>query len=127
MPKSLPIASAADSARILRDVLGPVVTQGAILRRPRMGALAETLRVDDRALRCVRRLRNKYGEGPVLFGIPGRMLALVLAPDDVHRLLAETPEPFAAATGEKIAALTHFQPHAVLVTNPPLRAARREL
>jgi cytochrome P450 len=92
-----------------------------------MGALAETLRVDDRALRCVRRLRRKYGDGPVLFRIPGRTLALVLAPDDVHRLLAETPEPFAAATGEKIGALTHFQPHAVLVTRPPLRAARREL
>ncbi|MEU8227128.1 cytochrome P450 [Kribbella sp. NPDC048915] len=127
MPISLPIASAPDTVRILRDVLGPAVAQGPILRRPRAGVLAERLRVDDRAVRCVRRLRRRYGDGPVLFRIPGRTLALVLAPDDVHRLLAETPVPFAAATGEKIAALTHFQPHAVLVTNPPLRAGRREL
>jgi hypothetical protein len=92
-----------------------------------LGALAEKLRVDDRALRRVRRLRHQYGEGPVLLRIAGRTIALVLAGDDVHRLLRETPEPFAAATGLKIGALTHFQPHAVLVTNPPLRAGRREL
>ncbi|HWD81304.1 MAG TPA: cytochrome P450, partial [Kribbella sp.] len=113
MPTLLPFASALDTGRILRDVLGPVVAQGPILRRPRLGTLAERLHVDDRALRCVRRLRRKYGDGPVLVRLPGRTIALVLAPDDVHRLLAETPEPFAAATGEKIGALTHFQPHAV--------------
>ncbi|MET9312464.1 cytochrome P450 [Kribbella sp. NPDC003505] len=127
MPTLLPTASAPDSGRILRDVLGPVVAQGAILRRPGLGALAERLHADDRALRCVRRLRRTYGDGPVLFRIPGRTLALVLAADDVHRLLAQTPDPFAAATDEKVDALKHFQPHAVLVTDPPLRAARREL
>ncbi|TDW84239.1 cytochrome P450 [Kribbella pratensis] len=127
MSTLLPIASAPDSARILRDVLGPVVAQGPILRRPRLGTLAEKLRVDDRALRRVRRLRGRYGEGPVLLRIAGRTIALVLAADDVHRLLKETPEPFAAATGLKIGALTHFQPHAVLTTNSSLRAGRREL
>ncbi|TCC01535.1 cytochrome P450 [Kribbella soli] len=127
MPTLLPTASAPDSARILRDVLGPVVAQGPILRRPGLGALAEKLRVDDRALHRVRRLRRRYGDGPVLLRIPGRTIALVLAADDVHRLLRQTPEPFAAATGLKIGALTHFQPHAVLVTNPPLRFGRREL
>jgi hypothetical protein len=127
MPTLLPTASVPDTARILRDVLGPVVAQGPILRRPRLGAFAEKLRVDDRALKRVRRLRRTYGDGPLLLRIPGRTIALVLAADDVHRLLAETPEPFAAASGLKIGALTHFQPHAVLVTNPPLRSGRREL
>ncbi|NIK58987.1 cytochrome P450 [Kribbella shirazensis] len=127
LPTPLPFASAPDTARILRDVLVPVIAQGPILRRPRLGTLAERLHADDRALRCVRRLRRKYGDGPVLFRVPGRTIALVLAGDDVHRLLAETPEPFAAASGEKVGALTHFQPHAVLVSNPPLRAGRREL
>ncbi|MFF0267166.1 cytochrome P450 [Kribbella sp. NPDC004536] len=127
MTTLLPFASALDSARILRDVLGPVVAQGPILRRPRLGTLAERLHADDRALRQARRLRRRYGDGPVLLRLPGRTLALVLAPADVHRLLAETPEPFAAASGEKVAALTHFQPHAVLVTNSSLRATRRKL
>jgi len=42
-------------------------------------------------------------------------------------LLDETPDPFATATSEKTGALRHFQPHAVLVTDPPLRAPRRDL
>lgn len=127
MPNLLPCASVLDTGRIVRDVLGPVVAQGPILRRPRIGTLAERLHADDRALRCVRRLRRKYGDGPVLIRLPGRTIAIVLAGDDVHRLLAETPEPFAAAAGEKIGALTHFQPHAVLITTSALRPARREL
>jgi hypothetical protein len=127
MPTLLPFASAVDSARILTEVLGPVVAQGPILRRPGIGTLAERLRVDDRALRCVRTLRRKYGDGPVLVHIPGRTLALVLAGDDVHRLLAQTPDPFAAATGDKVGALSHFQPHAVLTTRSELRPPRREL
>lgn len=127
MSNLLPSASALDSGRILRDILGPMVAQGAVLRRPRIGTLAERLNVDDRALRRVRRLRARYGDGPVLLRVAGRTIGLVLAPEDVRRLLAETPEPFAAAAGDKVGALTHFQPHAVLVTNSSLRAGRREL
>ncbi|WP_344233256.1 cytochrome P450 [Kribbella hippodromi] len=123
----LPTASALDSGLALRDVLLPIVAQGPILRRPQLGTVAERLRVDDRALARVRRLREKYGDGPLMLRVPGRSIALVLAAADVHRLLDETPEPFAAATTEKNGALSHFQPHAVLVTDPPLRAPRREL
>jgi cytochrome P450 len=127
MATELPIASPLDAGLVLRDVLLPVVAQGPILRRPRLGALAELLHTDDRALRRVRKLRERYGDGPVLLRFAGRTIALVLAPEDVRRLLAETPEPFAAATTEKAGALRHFQPHAVLVTDPPMRAPRREL
>jgi cytochrome P450 len=127
MPTELPIASPLDTGLALRDVFLPLVAQGAILRRPAWGTLAEKVRADDRALRRVRKLRRRYGDGPVLFRLGGRTIALVLAPDDVHRLLAETPDPFSAATAEKAGALRHFQPHAVLVSDPPLRAPRREL
>ncbi|TCC45764.1 cytochrome P450 [Kribbella capetownensis] len=127
MPTALPVASPLDTGLALQDVFLPLVAQGAILRRPRLGTLAEQLHADDRALRRVRHLRRKYGEGPVLFRFPGRTIALVLAPDDVCRLLAETPEPFTAATTDKAGALRHFQPHSVLVSDPPLRAPRREL
>ncbi|WP_170284690.1 cytochrome P450 [Kribbella amoyensis] len=78
-------------------------------------------------MRRIRKLRARYGAGPLVLRVPGRTLALVLAPKDVWRLLDETPEPFSAATTEKVAALRHFQPHAVLVTDPPLRAPRRKL
>ncbi|MER7243258.1 cytochrome P450 [Kribbella sp. NPDC000426] len=123
----LPIASPLDTSRAVRDIFLPLVAQGAILRRPRLGTLAEKVHADDRALRLVRRFRERYGDGPLLFRIGGRTIGLVLAAADVRRVLAETPDPFSAATTEKAGALRHFQPHAVLVTDPPLRAARREL
>ncbi|MEV6285651.1 cytochrome P450 [Kribbella sp. NPDC051770] len=127
MPSQLPTASVVDSARAVRDILLPVAAQGAIVRRPLWSQLADRFAADDRSLRRARALRRKYGEGPILLRIPGRSLALVLAPADVHRVLAETPDPFSAATTEKTGALAHFQPHGVLITDPPLRAPRREL
>jgi cytochrome P450 len=123
----LPTATFPDAARAIRDVLLPVVAQGAILRRPAASRAAELLHADDRALRRVRALRRKYGEGPLLIRLPGRTIALVLDPDHVHRILRETPDPFSAATSDKVGALEHFQPHAVLATDPPLRAPRREV
>jgi cytochrome P450 len=127
MATQLPTASIIDSARAARDVLLPVVAQGAILRRPLWTRFAERINADDRALRRVRALRRTYGDGPVLLRLPLRPFALVLGPADVRRILDETPEPFSAATTEKVAALNHFQPHGLLATDPPLRAARRDL
>jgi cytochrome P450 len=127
MPKTLVTASAADSVRTVRDVLLPVVAQGAILRRTRISRLADRISADDRSMRRVRTLRNRYGDGPLLLRIPGRRVALLLRPSDVRRVLDQTPEPFSAATSEKVGALRHFQPHAVLVSDPALRPARREL
>ncbi|WBQ03496.1 cytochrome P450 [Kribbella sp. CA-293567] len=127
MSATLPIASLSDSGRAVRDVLLPLVVQGAILRRPTFTRLAERMAADDRALRQVDRLRERYGEGPLLLRLPGRTMALVLSPGHVRRLLDETPAPFSAATTEKTGALSHFQPHGVLITEPPLRDARRRL
>jgi cytochrome P450 len=50
---------------------------------------------------------------------------VVLGPADVQRVLAGSPEPFALATTEKVAALRHFQPHGVIVSSGELRTARR--
>ncbi|MEU4602787.1 cytochrome P450 [Kribbella sp. NPDC023972] len=123
----LPTATFPDAALAIRDVLLPIVAQGAILRRPAAARAAELLHADDHALHRVRVLREKYGEGPLLIRLPGRTIALVMDPEHVHRILRETPDPFSAATGDKVGALNHFQPHAVLATEPPLRGPRREL
>ncbi|WP_165952421.1 cytochrome P450 [Kribbella albertanoniae] len=123
----MPSASLLDASRAIGDVLLPVVARGAILRRPRLMHLAERLQVDERALREVRRLRKRYDGGPVPIRIAGRTVALVTEPEDVHRVLSMTPTPFSAATTEKVGALRHFQPHAVLASDPPDRWPRRKL
>src|SRR5215211_7099278 len=123
----LPTASFPDAARAVRDVLLPVAAQGAFLRRPLASRAADRFHADDRALHRIRELRRQYGDGPLLLRLPGRTIALVMHASHVHRILNETPEPFSAATSDKVGALRHFQPHAVLVTDPPLRGPRREL
>jgi cytochrome P450 len=121
----MPTASAADTARVLSTVLSPIIAQGPILRRPRMVALAERLDADRRAGRLLRGLRGKYGPDPLRLRVPGRSMALVLSVADVRAVLLGSPEPYALANREKVAALTHFQPHGVLVSHGPVRAERR--
>jgi cytochrome P450 len=123
--KGLATASAADTARVLGLVLGPVVAQGVIARRPRVVGLAARLGLDARGVRELQRLRERYGPGPVLLPVPGRPLAVVLTGQDARRVLDGTPEPFAADSKEKRGALRHMQPHGVLISPPALRADRR--
>lgn len=125
MGVTLARASVADTARTVRDVFVPMLAQGVILRRPRMLALAERLDTDGRATRRIADLRSRYGNDPLLLRLPRRQVALVLDRDDVDRILVDTPEPFAAATVEKQAALRHFQPHGVLVSTGAERTERR--
>ncbi len=125
MARTLPRASAVDTARVLAGVVVPLIARGVIVRRPRAEALAERWDVDRRAVRTLQRLRRRYGPGPLRVPLPGRRLVLLLAPDDVHRVLAGTPEPFSPATAEKTAVLAHFQPHGVLISPPVERPDRR--
>ncbi|HXV91767.1 MAG TPA: cytochrome P450, partial [Pseudonocardia sp.] len=106
-------------------VLGPVLAQGVIARRPGMVTLAARVDADRRAVRTVQRLRDRHGPGPVRLRIPGRRVTLLLSAEDVHRMLVESPEPFAPANLEKRGALGHFQPHGVLISHGRARAERR--
>ena len=117
-------ASLTDTARVLGQVLLPLVARGLVKRRPRAVALLARLDADHRSVRCLQRVRARYGEGPVLLRLP-RPVALVLAPDDVRRVLDQTPEPFSAAAALKVAALGHFEPGAVLISSSEDRPARR--
>jgi cytochrome P450 len=122
---ALPKASILDTLALALDVFAPSVAKGAIIRRPRMVALAERFGLDRRAVRRMQKLRNRYGDGPLMLRLPVRRQAVVLAPQHVHRVLHETPEPFSAASSEKRAALSHFQPKGVLISEGPERTARR--
>ena len=123
---TLPVASVADSLAVAADVLLPNLAKGPVLRRARVEAGAERLQADRRGVRRLQRLRERYGIGPLMLRVPGqRAQAVILAPEHVHRVLEETPEPFAAASRERVAALEHFQPHGVLISHGAERTERR--
>jgi cytochrome P450 len=121
----VPRASLADTAATVSEVLVPLTSRGAIVRRPPVKRVLDRFDLDRRAIARLQQLEDRYGPGPVLLRLPKRELAVVLDPDDVHRILAGTPEPFATANLEKRAALAHFQPESSLISHGPERAARR--
>lgn len=125
VPARLPTASLLDTVSILAGVLIPTIAKGPINRRPKVMALAERLQLDGYAIRVMQQVRHKYGAGPVMLRIPARRIAMLLDPDDVHRVLDESPEPFALDMREKRAALSHFEPKSVLISRGPERADRR--
>ncbi|MGQ0843176.1 MAG: cytochrome P450 [Sporichthyaceae bacterium] len=121
----LPTAGIGETLRVLAAVVGPQVAQGMVLRRPRVLDIAAGAQIDAVAARVLRRLRERHGGAPVRLAVPGREVAVVLSPRHVAEILAGTPEPFAATTREKGAALGHFGPHGVLVSAVDARPQRR--
>ena len=124
MPQ-VPTTTPADALRILGGVLLPVVAKGPIVRRPRAVGLAERADTDSHSVTVLQGLRERYGQGPVQVTLPGRRLVMVLDPEDVHRVLDQTPVPFTPASLEKRGALGHFQPEGSLVSTPQQRLHRR--
>ncbi|EMY34587.1 cytochrome P450 [Arthrobacter crystallopoietes BAB-32] len=124
---ALPKASVPDTLAILGEVLVPTLAKGTLFRRPKAVAVAERLQLDERAVRRLQKLNGKYGDGPLLLRIPFRRQAVILAPGHVHSVLAHSPEPFATASSEKRAALSHFEPRNVLISHGADRELRRRL
>ncbi|APC35065.1 MULTISPECIES: cytochrome P450 [Nocardiopsis] len=110
---------------MLSSVLLPNLARGVIVRRPLMTGLVAGLDADRRAVSLLRGLRERHGDDPLPLRLAGRRLALVLSPQDVGRLLRETPEPFSPGGMEKRGALSHFQPHGVLISDHDARPGRR--
>ncbi|SDG57813.1 Cytochrome P450 [Lentzea fradiae] len=121
------ISSRLDTTRVLSTVLLPTLAKGVIVRRPAVMSLAEKLQSDASAVETMRGLRDRYGPEPVRLRVTGRSIAVLVDPTDVGRLLAESPDPFALATKEKKAALRHFQPHGVLISEGAERERLREV
>ena len=117
----------ARSAAVAARVLGPLVAQGAIVRRPRATAWAERRQTDRAAGALLRELRREHGGAPVVLRLGPRRLVLPLDAGDVGALLAGSPDPFTPATVEKRAALGHFEPDSVLISPTGRRPARRLL
>lgn len=125
--RALPVASLSERLAVLSQVVAPTVGKGPIIRRRRVVGMAERLALDARAVRLMARLRDRYGEGPLLLPIPGRIHAVALSPAVALRVLRETPDPFSPDTLEKHMALGQFEPETSLISRGPERAARRRL
>jgi cytochrome P450 len=102
------------------------IAAGVLARRRPVVRLLEGMQADQRALKRMQQLRREFGPGPVELVIPGRRFLVLLDPADVGRVLAGAPTPFHPANREKRMALRWFQPHGVLVSEGPIREARRE-
>lgn len=113
------------AARLLTTLTGPLVAGGVIARRKSVMPLLERRQTDADLVTTMTDLRERYGPGPLQLSLPGRRIVLPLVPDDVARVLAESPSPFTPANREKKAALSPFQPHGVLISTGPVRGHRR--
>lgn len=120
-------ASLFDTMVALGDVILPTLAKGPLIRRRKVVGMAERRHLDDKAVKRLQSLRHKYGDGPLVLSIPFRTQAILLSAEDVRIVLAHSPKPFTAATREKQAALGHFEPNNVLVSNGRARAIRRQL
>lgn len=124
---ALPKASIRDTLSITTGVFLPTIAKGPIIRRPRIVHRAERKDLDAKAVQRLQRMRERYGNGPLMLRVPGRNQAVTLAAQHVRRILEQTPEPFATASTEKQAALAHFEPRVSLISHGPEREARRRL
>lgn len=122
---TVPSASFADSASAITGVIAPTIAKGVLIRRPKVVALAERLDLDGGAVRRMQALRRRYGDGPLRVRMPGPPRVLILSDRDLRRVLDQTPDPFAAASSEKRAALAHFEPKVALASHGPEREVRR--
>lgn len=118
-------ASVAETLRVALEVALPTLAGGVIKRRPAALATAGKLQSDRPAIRLLRRLRDRHHGHPLKLRVPGRSVELALSGADVKRVLAGAPTPFSPSTVEKRAALGHFQPHGVLISDAADRPARR--
>lgn len=69
-------ASALDTAPVLTRVIAPTLGIGVIVRRRAAMALAERLDIDRPAVKLLRRLRSRYGSGPLRLRIPDRSMVV---------------------------------------------------
>ncbi|MBY5405559.1 cytochrome P450 [Rhizobium leguminosarum] len=120
-------ASWIDTLRVVAAVMVPTAAKGIIIRRPITERLAQRQGLDTGAVKQMQRLVKKYGRAPLLLPIPFRPQLLILDPVDVSTVLQCSPQPFATATREKRAALAHFEPENVLISDASQRAELRPI
>lgn len=116
-----------ESVATLLQAGGPLFAKGIILRRPTIVRWLQASGLERLGVAALQRVRARHGSGPAILKLGVRDEAVLVAPDDVRRLLDETPVPFSPDTREKHATLAHFEPAGSLISRGPARQARRSL
>src|SRR5919112_12599 len=97
----LPSASLIENARFNAFVIVPNAVQGIFRRRRPAVAAATRANVDGMGVGLLSSMNRSYGGGPVWVRAAREKTLLLLAPADVHRALAGSPDPFASDPAAK--------------------------
>jgi cytochrome P450 len=125
MTTGLPRASLPESARFALTYALPSLLRGALIPQPFWTELATRLNTGQWAVATVERLSGRHGGRSVLLrGVLGETL-LVLATEDVRRVLDSPVEVFSLDAREKQRALDPFAPDALNASPPSLHVKRR--
>ncbi len=125
MTTGLPRASIPENARFVLTYALPSLLRGALIPQPFWTDLATRLNTGKWAVATVERLSRRHGgRSLVLRGILGETL-LVLATEDVRRVLDSSVEVFSLDAREKQRALDPFAPNALNASSPSLHVKRR--
>jgi cytochrome P450 len=122
---ALPRISAAETAALLLAAGGPLFAKGVMVRRPWIVGILQATAAEIGEVKALQALRRRYGAGPLMLRLPFREQAVLVSPEHVRRVLAETPEPFESDSSEKHATLAHFEPAGSLISRGKDRAVRR--
>lgn len=125
MGEKLPSASLLENARFNTLVVVPNAVQGIFRRRPAAVRAATKADVDRWAVGLLSGMRRSYAGGPVWVRVITDRALLVLAPEDVRRVLEGSPHPFAADPEAKRKGMSQFQPDALTISRGELWENRR--
>jgi cytochrome P450 len=125
MTTGLPTASILENARFALTYALPSLLRGALIPQPVWTELATRLNTAQWAVATVERLGARHGGRSLLLrSVLGETL-LILATEDVRRVLDSPVEMFALDAREKQRALEPFAPEALNASPPAFRVQRR--
>jgi cytochrome P450 len=124
MTAGIPRASRGESLRFTLTYQLPTMLRGALLPQRFWTELG--IRMDNgRGVAIVERLTERYAGRPVLLGGVGGQTLLILAADDVRRVLGSPVSVYAMNAGEKRRVFAEFAPDVLNGSPPDLHAERR--
>jgi cytochrome P450 len=124
MTAGLPRATFAENARFTLTYLLPTMLKGIAIPSPFWTELA--IRFDTgRGAATVERLTRRYAGQPVMLGGIGGQTLLILAAEDVRRVLESPVSVYGMNASEKLRLFSLFAPDALNGSPPDLHAERR--